>query len=173
MSELRVARISRVVMAIAIAGSVAGACGAATTTQPTGPSTTAVASSAPTTPAPPSLPQPPVARLAVAPQPAVDGALGSYTWLGAGSDSPWLPGAAVALPAGRTASITLEPAVAVASWRIRSGTATGDALQPVARGNALPIEFVVPDVPRTLQLTVEYGPAGSAVYYWAVTPVGP
>ena len=144
----------------------AAAC--AVTTTASAPTTAAVPPStrAEATPA-----QPPVARLRLAPQPPVDGSLGSYTWLGTGSDSPWLPGTAVALPAGRTASVTLEPSIPIVSWRIRRGTATGDAQRVIARGDAIPIEFAVPDVSGTIQLAVEYGPAGSAVYYWAVTPV--
>jgi hypothetical protein len=115
--------------------------------------------------------QPPVARLTVAPAPGTAGALGSYTWLGSGSDSPWLPGAPVSLPRGRTAAVTFEPPVPVVSWRARRATAAGDAPGLVAQGGAGSIEFVVPDSATTIELAVDYGPAGSVTWYWAVTPV--
>ena len=145
----------------AAAGSASGSVAAPTTH-----ATPADATPADATPA-----QPPVARLAVPPAPATAGALGSYTWLGAGSDSPWLPGAAVSLPPGRVASVTFEPSLPFVSWRARTGTASGDGLQLLAEGGGRPVEFVVPVIARTVELTVDYGSAGSVTWYWAVTPV--
>ena len=102
--------------------------------------------------------------------PATAGALGSYTWQGAWSDAPWLPGAAVTLPRDGTASVTFEPATAPVSWRVRRGTAAGDALQLVAENGAGPVHFAVPHEPTTIELTVDFGSAGTATWYWAVTP---
>jgi hypothetical protein len=118
-----------------------------------------------------SAPQPPVARLSVPPAPGTPGALGSYTWLGTGSDSPWLPGAAASLPRGKTASVTFEPPLPVVSWRVRRGTGPDGALTLVAQGAAGPIEFVVPDAATTIELAVDYGSAGSVIWYWALMPV--
>ena len=60
------------------------------------------------TPARPRLPErPPDATLAADGGDGVAGQLGSYTWRGAGSDSPWLPGTPIAVGAGEPLTVRI------------------------------------------------------------------
>jgi hypothetical protein len=161
----RTSNAARIALAVVLCAAAAG-CGQLPSASPATGSPSSIAEA--TVEASPA--QPPVAWLSVPPAPRTAGALGSYTWLGAGSDSPWLPGAAVSLPRGATASVTFEPPVPAASWRVRRGTGPDEVLKLVAQGGAGPIQFVVPDAPTTIELAVDYGSAGSVIWYWAVTP---
>lgn len=116
---------------------------------------------------------PPVARLAVEGGDPVAGQLGSYTWNGGGSDSPWLPGAAFTVGSGERLAASLDPDVGVAAWsarRVGAGTADGAGAVGLAEG-AAPIAFDAPATGRwSIQLTVGFADElGSAVYYWDVT----
>ena len=61
------------------------------------------------------------ASLAVEGGDPVAGSLGSYTWAGGGSDSPWLPGAPMRVGSGERLRLTLAPKTGVDSLDRRSG----------------------------------------------------
>ena len=103
----------------------------------------------------------------------VAGQLGSYTWDGGGSDSPWLPGTAITVGSGERLTGAIDPDVAVAAWsarRVPAGTADGAGAVGLGDG-AAPIAFDAPAAGHwSIQLTVGYADElGSAVYYWDVT----
>ena len=117
--------------------------------------------------------QPPAASLAVEGGDPVTAQLGSFTWNGGGSDSPWLPGSPITIGQGErmTVSFTTDPGVA--SWTARRAAAeTLDGAGAVGLGQgATPITFSPPP-PGTwsVQLTVQFANRrGSAAYYWQVT----
>ena len=119
-------------------------------------------------------PQPPSALLSVAARPAVAGSLGGYTFRGTGSDSPWLPGTPIAVPAtGAAALVLLDPPVGIATWRARRappGDTTGSAATTIASGSG-PIAFSLDGRAETLVILVEFADnQGSAAWYWRVSP---
>lgn len=134
--------------------------------------TPAVAASASAS-AGPTDPQPPVAVLAVDARPGVAGSLGTYTFRGAGSDAPWLPGAALPVGGGGTARVDLVPDVGVATWRVKRappGDPDGAAAQQIASGSG-PIAFPIDAVAGTILVDVEFADAqGSAAWFWRVVP---
>lgn len=148
-----------------------GGCGTgAAPTSPAAPSPTAVAASGSAVPADP---QPPVALLAVDAGPGIAGSLGTYTFRGAGSDAPWLPGAALLIGGGGTARVELVPDVGVATWRVKRappGDTDGAAAQPIASGSGH-IAFPIDAVAGTILVDVEFADAqGSAAWFWRVVP---
>jgi hypothetical protein len=128
------------------------------------PSATATTSAATTVDRPPDL------LLAAEGGDPVAGRLGSYTWDGGGSDSPWLPGNPIAVGAGEplTARVATD-LVHVASWmaRIAPARATSDeGAAPLAEGSG-PIAFDAPAAGAwTIQLAVRFVGGGSATYAW-------
>lgn len=118
-------------------------------------------------------PQPPDALLSVGGGAPSIGELGTYTWLGAGSDAPWLPGTPVKLQAGVTATVSLEPPVAIATWSVREakpGDRDGTTARGIASGSG-PITFTVPAQAGSLAVQVRFAAdAGDANYFWALTP---
>jgi hypothetical protein len=116
--------------------------------------------------------EPPKALLSVAGGAATAGALGTYTWLGTGSDAPWLQGTPVKLPAGGAATVALEPSVPIAAWSVMKARPGGD--ETTARdigGGSGPIAFTVPNEAATIVLRVELASnAGDATYFWALSP---
>jgi hypothetical protein len=118
-------------------------------------------------------PQPPSALLSVAAGAAVAGSLGGYTFRGTGSDSPWLPGTPIAVPAtGGAARVLLDPPVGIASWRARRappGDTTGASATAIASGSG-PIAFSLDGRAGTLVVLVEFADnQGSAAWYWKVS----
>lgn len=116
---------------------------------------------------------PPDAMLSVDGGDPVAGQLGSYTWNGSGSDSPWLPGAPITVGAGERLTASLDPDVGVAEWsarRVATGTSDGAGAVGVGEGVA-PVSFAAPGPGRwSVQVTVGFaGELGSATYYWDVT----
>ena len=80
----------------------------------------------------------PVATLAADGGDAVTGQLGSYTWRGGGSDSPWLPGTPIAVGAGEPLTVRIDGDVPVEAWAARRapGGATSDiGAIPVGTGD--------------------------------------
>jgi hypothetical protein len=142
------------------------------------PSTTgATAPPTPTAAAPASQPapsnaEPPDALLTLGTMAPIPGVLGTYTWLGTGSDAPWLRGTPVTLPPGGTATVSLKPPVGTASWSIRKakpGDASGTTARQIAAGTG-PIAFTVPPEAGTILLTVDFaGGVGTANYFWALS----
>jgi hypothetical protein len=121
----------------------------------------------------PSAGQPPAASLAVDGGDPVTGQLGSFTWDGGGSDSPWLPGSRITVGAGERIAVTLAADPGIASWAARRATAgTVDGAGAVAIGQgAGPPSFAAPPTGTwSVQLTVQFASGrGSAAYYWRVT----
>lgn len=96
-------------LALALGGCAAGpGSGSPAATVFISPSTTAVPTAV--------LDAPPDARLAAEGGDPVTGQVGTYIWGNGGSDSPWLPGAAVAVGAGEPLTVTLDPDTALESW---------------------------------------------------------
>jgi hypothetical protein len=116
---------------------------------------------------------PPAASLRVDGGDPVVGRLGSYTWAGGGSDSPWLPGARIRVGTGERLSLALVPATAIGAWSARRatpGTLDGAGAVSLGEGRGEPIGFAAPG-PGTwsVQVAIQFaGELGSATYYWQV-----
>jgi hypothetical protein len=113
---------------------------------------------------------PPAGQLAAEGGDAVTGQLGTYVWHDEGSDSPWLPGAPIALGRGEPLSITFRPSVVVASWQARTVPAGADGptgATAVADGTGTP-QFGAPAPGAwTLEVHVVFADgAGDASYFW-------
>ena len=125
-------------------------------------------------PPPPSLAEPPSASLAVDGGDTVTGSLGSFTWGDGGSDSPWLPGAPIAVGSGEPLVVTLADGVAVKDWlakRVPAETTDGAGAIAIGDGASSPITFLAPGSGDwSVQVLVTFGDGlGSAAYYWHVT----
>jgi hypothetical protein len=155
------------------------ACGPGATSSPTrtgaagtpGPSPSAAGAtpvtSAVATPATSALP--PDAALAAEGGDPVIGQLGTFTWGGGGSDSPWLPGAPIAVGAGEPLSVTLADATPIAAWTaVRApGTSTDGSGAVSAGAGSGTIAFAVPVPGRwTVAVTIRFGGGDSATWYW-------
>lgn len=152
---------------------------ACTATSPDGSPAGSVASQMPgTSPTPVASPsltsaEPPSAALAAEGGDAVAGQLGSFTWNGGGSDSPWLPGTPIELGAGEPLTVTVADGVVVSDWsarRVPAGTANGSGAVGLGGGPA-PITFRAPDPGSwSVQVLVRFASGlGSASYYWQLT----
>jgi hypothetical protein len=170
---VRLASASRTALVTIVITLIAAGCAA-----PGASPSTAAATASPTPAGPSSLPpatnmQPPDALLRVGGTGPIAGALGTYTWLGTGSDGPWLRGTPVKLPPGGAATVSLEPPVPTASWSVRKAKpddTDGRTARQIASGSG-PVAFTVPSEPGTILLTVDFGAnAGTANYFWALSP---
>ncbi len=120
--------------------------------------------------------EPPAASLSAEGGDPVAGQLGSFTWIGGGSDSPWLPGTPLSIGAGERLTASLAGGVAVDTWSARSapaGSSDGTGAVGLGDGSAdggSPIAFAPPAKGRwSVQLTVGFADElGSATYYWQV-----
>lgn len=101
----------------ACSGSTAPPPPANLTTPPSPSSSPVVAADAPSDE--PSADGPPAARMSAEGGDPVTGQLGTYVWGDAGSDSPWLPGAPIAVGVGEPLTVTFDPAIPVSTWRAR------------------------------------------------------
>ena len=123
----------------------------------------------------PALTPPPDGSLKVEGGDAVIGELGSWSWLNAGSDAPWLPGHPIHIGPGEQLTFKMVNPVRIVSWQVRRVLPTavpgGDGAIGMAEGMDQPITFQAP--PRgTWSVSVDVLFAdnqGGAVYYWAVT----
>jgi hypothetical protein len=117
--------------------------------------------------------QPPGAALAVDGGDAVRGQLGSYTWNGAGSDSPWLAGAPISVGQGERLGVALDGGAVVAAWtarRVVAGATDGAGAVALGEGQGAVAFPVPPPGIWSVQVTVQFaGGLGSATYYWQVT----
>jgi len=116
---------------------------------------------------------PPSASLAVEGGDPVAGQLGSYTWNGGGSDSPWLPGAPIRVGTGERLTVSLATDPGVAEWTARRaapGSLDGAGAVALGQGTA-GIRFSAPPAGSwSVQLTIRFADdLGSATYYWKVT----
>jgi hypothetical protein len=113
---------------------------------------------------------PPAARLSVEGGDPVTGQLGTYTWADTGSDSPWLPGAPIAIGAGEPLTVAFEPAIEIETWRARSvpATATGpDGATELGIGSGTPALTAPTAGSWTIEIHVAFGDgAGDASYFW-------
>ena len=121
--------------------------------------------------------EPPAATLSVEGGDPVTGQLGSFTWNGGGSDSPWLPGTPLSIGAGERLTASLAGGFAIDTWSARSAPAgSSDGTGAVGLGDGSgdgggPISIAPPPKGRwSVQLTVGFADElGSATYYWRVT----
>ena len=165
-------RIAAWFAAAGLATSLGGCVTAAgSASPPASPIATPVATPAATPVATPVDPEtPPDALLAAEGGDPVAGQLGTYIWGDGGSDSPWLPGAPIALGAGEPLIVTLDPATALESWGAVYVPATADGpagALPLGDGSGPPA-FAAPGAGNwtvDLQVTFADG-AGSAHYAW-------
>lgn len=158
----------------------AGAAGSAASTGTSQAAATATPASSPSTTAAAATPDPsveaaapPAASLSVDGGEPVTGQLGSYTWNGGGSDSPWLPGTPITIGSGERPSASLDGGAGTATWsarRVAAGSSDGAGAIGLGDGSG-PIAFAGPPPGRwSVQLTVHFaGDRGSATYYWDVS----
>jgi len=114
---------------------------------------------------------PPSASMSAEGGDPVAGKLGSYTWGGGGSDSPWLPGSLLTVGAAEPLTVTFDRPSVVTDWSAaRAAGTTTDGSGAVAVGSAEgePIRFIAPDAGRwTVQVQVRFGTGSdTAAYYW-------
>lgn len=111
---------------------------------------------------------PPAGRLAAEGGDPVTGQLGTYVWRDTGSDSPWLPGAPIAVGVGEPLTVTFDQAIEVASWRARLVPADADGPDGatlLGQGTGGPT-FQAPGTGSwTVEVHVVFG-AGNASYFW-------
>ncbi len=113
--------------------------------------------------------EPPIATLIVEGGDPVAGQLGTYTWDGGGSDSPWLPGAPIAAATGEVLRMTLSPDISVADWSaVIAPAANGDERGALNVGAGPgPIQIVAPAPGAwTLAVTVRAEDRDSATWFW-------
>lgn len=122
----------------------------------------------------PAIAEPPAARLSVDGGDQVVGELGSFTWQGSGSDSPWLDGNPIHIGSGETLTLTLDGAVVIERWTAsRVAAATLDDTAAVGLGEGArgePAVFPGPP-PGTWSVVVNVwfvDNQGSAAWYWLV-----
>ena len=109
------------------------------------PTQTAAESSGARSPGP-SSDAPPSASLAVEGGDPVVGQLGSFTWNGGGSDSPWLPGSPIGVGAGERLTVSIAGDPGVGEWTARRatpGSLDGAGAVGLGQGTAA-ISFGVP-----------------------------
>lgn len=114
--------------------------------------------------------EPPAASLAAEGGDAVVGQLGTYVWRDGGSDSPWLPGRRLVVGSGEPLTLTLEPAVGVASWTARSVPASAagpEGATSLGEGTDAPA-FAAPGVGAwTVEVHLVFADdLGDARYFW-------
>ena len=112
---------------------------------------------------------PPEASLAAEGGDPVVGRLGSFTWGGGGSDSPWLPGTPTAVGAGEPLTVTLAGETRIAAWtavRAPVTSKTGAGVVPAGEGSGT-IAFAVRVPGRwTVAVTIRFDGGDAATWYW-------
>lgn len=120
----------------------------------------------------PGLDVPPDATLAAEGGDPVRGQLGSYIWLERGSDSPWLPGAAITVGSGEPLSVTLVPDGETTGWSARYVAAgRTDPAGAQALGTGVEGARFIAPAPGEWTVEVRFDFAagvGSASYFWRV-----
>jgi hypothetical protein len=171
---------ARLLAAAAVSLLIAVACGGPALTSPaaTGsagpasavvPSTTPIPTAPVTTSAASAAALPPAASLSAEGGDPVLGQLGSFTWADGGSDSPWLPGAPIAVGAGEPLSVALADGPPVRSWtavRTPATATSGAGAVAVGEGSGA-IGFAVTAPGQwTVAVTIAFADGGSATWYW-------
>jgi len=145
------------------------------TVLPGGPSAAPAATTAATTMTAAASPSatgsgPPQAALAAEGGDPVIGQLGTYVWHDEGSDSPWLPGAPIAVGAGEPLSVTFASPADIASWGARTVDAGADGpagARSLADGAGTPAFHAPSRGAWTLEVHVVFADdAGDASYFW-------
>ncbi len=100
----------------------------------------------------------------------VAGQLGTYVWLESGSDSPWLPGAPLAVGVGEPLSVTLVPDGEIRAWTARyvpSAAGGPEDATSLGEGAGNP-RFDAPEPGAwTVEVFVQFAPGvGDARYFW-------
>lgn len=113
---------------------------------------------------------PPDALLAAEGGDPVAGQLGTYVWLEAGSDAPWLPGAPIAVGAGEPLTVSLVPDGDIRTWAARyvlADAGAPDGAASLGEGAGSP-GFAAPGPGSwTVEVFVEFAAgAGNAHYFW-------
>ena len=113
---------------------------------------------------------PPDALLAAEGGDPVTGQLGTFIWLGSGSDAPWLPGAPIAVGTGEPLTVSLVPDGDIRAWSARyvPANATGpEGAAALGEGAGRPAFNAPGPGTWTVELYVEFAPAvGDARYFW-------
>ena len=141
------------------------------------PATTAAPTVAPADPTPPAdggpgTAAPPVVTLTVPGLGDIAGELGSYTWGGSGSDSPW-----IAAKTGPRVLADTELAIAVAditadhwtaAWAPVSDGRAGNPVSSATGEDGAPIRVTAPSVqgPWSLRIEAWFGNQWHAAWYW-------
>lgn len=139
---------------------------------PSMPSTSLPSAPVPTPAAAETVPAdgPPAAQLAAEGGDPVTGQLGTYVWGDGGSDSPWLPGASLAVGAGEPLTVTFRSSAAVATWRARSVPSTADGpagASVLGEGAGSPTFRAPASGSWTVEVHVIFdGGVGDASYFW-------
>lgn len=114
--------------------------------------------------------EPPAATLAVAGGSTIAGALGSYTWRATGSDAPWLVGRSAAQVAGEAQLSATFGSTVPESWtaawaRVADGVA-GPPAETVSGQDGVALSAPSRAGDWSLRVTVVFGPAANATYFW-------
>jgi hypothetical protein len=168
------ARLGMLALSLLVAACGAGAARPSPSSTPTNAPTASAPVAVPTADASPvatvsTRTRPPEASLAAEGGDAVVGQLGSYTWGDGGSDSPWLPGAPIAVGAGEPLSVTLADGTPIGAWtavRAPADQANGAGAVEAGGGSGV-IAFSVGAPGRwTVAVTIAFVAGGSATWYW-------
>ena len=161
--------------AVVLAATAIGllACGS---TGPASPAPTSLRSPVASAASPPGLPtatarigDPPIASLRVEGGDPAAGQLGTYSWAGGGSSSPWLPGAPIAVGAEETLVVTMDQPFIITTWTARLAPAAdpeGTQAAVIAEGVGQPVLSAPKRGSWTLAVTVIFGERGAATYAW-------
>ena len=113
---------------------------------------------------------PPVAQLAAEGGDSVTGQLGTYTWGDGGSDSPWLPGAPIAVGAGEPLGVSFRSPITVATWQARAVPEGADGpagASILGEGTGAPAFGAPAAGSWTAEIHVVFdGGVGDASYFW-------
>ena len=159
-----------------LAAAACGSAGPPASTSPSAAAVTPIASPFADSPAPTDA-APPAAMLVGPTGAAAPGDLGTFSWDGLVSDSPWIVAASAgAVRTMDRLAVTLPPDVAAAAWQARWAPVTGgQAGRPIdgGSGGGAPIRVSPPVTPGawSLQLTARFGVGRSATWYWRVEVV--
>jgi hypothetical protein len=114
---------------------------------------------------------PPAATLSSAGSGAADGALGSFTWDGAGTDAPWIvPAVEGRTRTDATLRVAFEPSIEPESWTARWAPVTAGGAGDVVSGidGAGPVVVNAPADAGvwSLQLEASFGRGRGGAWYW-------
>jgi hypothetical protein len=113
---------------------------------------------------------PPEATLAAEGGDPVAGALGTYAWGDAGSDSPWLRGSPIAVGAGEPLTVAVADGVRIAAWwarYVRSSASDPTGATALGDGAGLPTFAAPPAGSWTVEVHVTFAEGlGDATYFW-------